>query len=136
MAASGDETRRPATTNGKSESTAPLNAAYYQFPTPAEPVQYKNAREYAQALRPWLWQYYTMTAMQQFMSLCPPPCFQANQFPTNSSAISGSNFQQQQANHLPPRPPQAQTTANGHVPTPHRFPGEAEDNLTVSDPDF
>lgn len=134
MAATGEDTHKRVKTNGNSASTPSPNAECYQFPPPAEPVRYKNAREYAQVLRPWLWQYYTMSTMQQFLSFCPPPCFQANQFAANASGISGPNFQQQQqANYLPPRAPQGRTVVNGHVSTPHRFAGETSSSFLRTD---
>ena len=40
-----------------------------QSAQPQRPT-YKNAREYAQALRPWLWQYYNSYAMHSFATNC------------------------------------------------------------------
>ncbi|KAK7092190.1 protein FAM8A1-like [Littorina saxatilis] len=123
MASSGDDTRKRTTTNGNPEPAAPLNTPYYQFPPQADRMQYKNAREYAQALRPWLWQYYTMSAMQQFLAMCPPPCFQTAQFPHSTPVTSGPGFQLQQPTVPPPRASQGPTIANRHASAPHRFHG-------------
>ncbi|KAL8563039.1 hypothetical protein ACOMHN_064946 [Nucella lapillus] len=122
MASTVDETRRRGTSQGNSVSTETPNVPSDPQHPPSEPVQYKNAREYAQVLRPWLWQYYRMTTMQQFLTFCPPMCFQPTPFPASPVGLGGQNHQQP-ASRPPSRAPQGQTQANGHVPTPHRFPG-------------
>ena len=127
MATSKENPRRRTTTNENVGSTASETIQQNSVPPPNEPVQYKNAREYAQVLRPWLWQYHTMVTMQQFLTLCPPPFFQSCHFSTNQPGVSSPNFQQQQPSHQPARPAQGQTQVNGHAPTPHIFPGKKLD---------
>lgn len=129
MATTEEEFRRQTAAEGNSPAAdAPSNVPFFQYPSSTQPATYKNAREYAQVLRPWLWQYYTMASMHNFMaSLCPSPCFQrdANQGTSIPLASLGGfgafgDFQQQ-ANNVQARAP---PPVNGQVLTvPHRFVG-------------
>ncbi|XP_076456829.1 protein FAM8A1-like [Babylonia areolata] len=123
MATTMDEARRrgPSTKTSGSEESSSVPADLHH--PPSAPFQYRNAREYAQVLRPWLWQYYTLTTMQQFLTFCPPVCFQPNSFPGSPSGTSGQSRQQPATRPAPNRAPQGQTQVNGHVPASHRFPG-------------
>ena len=46
---------------------------------------YRNAREYAQALRPWLWQYYSSYAMHSFAANCAMQMQAMSQFAYTNS---------------------------------------------------
>ena len=124
MAAVGEEARNRKETTSDNNKTDSNNTEFLQYGHQTGSPPYKNAREYAQALRPWLWQYYSMAAFHQMMSMCPPPCFQ----PASLSAASPSGdfmSRTQPLNNAPaPQPPQGQTVVNGNVPVQHRFQGK------------
>ncbi|PVD32634.1 hypothetical protein C0Q70_08078 [Pomacea canaliculata] len=80
MAAGVEETNRMETADENTGNAAENVPTQSSSLHPGGSEQYRNAREYAQALRPWLRQYYNTvqywTAMNNIMTLCPP-CLQS-----------------------------------------------------------
>ncbi|KAK7485636.1 hypothetical protein BaRGS_00023085 [Batillaria attramentaria] len=119
MASDSEETRRRATTGGDKHTSGLSYPLQNRDASSPEPCQYKNAREYAQALRPWLWQYYTWTTLHNFLTFCPP-CFPPNSCGPCPPGFAG-DFRQHQQTTASQRSPQTQP--NGHAPPVRRFEG-------------